>query len=137
MRTSTRKESEAMHEIARIFLRPLLANTDYENAKEYLEELFGVDTRSIKRFKIKSPFEMVGQLYRRAEYPDKGYIRTKASKGHILVRRDERLPHIIEVEFLDRRSDETRFRIGKKEWKRIQKFLVNAPFKKRKKRNVS
>lgn len=113
-------------EIARVFLEPLIRQCPQRTSlKKHLENLFGVEHRTIECFQVKAPFKMPGRFRRSATEVVQALGPRSIKRGwEIWVRVDAKRFHGVDVEVVRRGGQESAwFILDQVEFSRILKHL--------------
>lgn len=132
-------EEGVLKDLYKIFIIPLArAKKTTQNIKDFLEEIFCVDTRIILRYKVKLAFTMPGLLCLTPLSLVSGLKAPRMVPGQEVWVRNDLVLGKIDVEFWEEETNNTTwYRLTTREFERIQKYLRHWPFKPGKERDLS
>jgi hypothetical protein len=129
-------EDPILKKIYLILISPILKlNPNFYHVQDWLDSVFSVSNRIIKRFVVKKEFKMPGILKETSVMIPPANYREAMKGDQIWMRLDKAFPELIDVELL---NDETQksivFRLTRYQAKRIAQNLKDLPFRKRRRK---
>lgn len=115
-----------LKQIAELFIKPLLMYKPKQlSLKEYLKQLFHVDTRTIHKYRVKRKFKMPGLYLERPGVKIQGIgHRDMKSKMMLWVRRDSTELDKIHIEFNGGVGNKDQvFELDYREWISIEPYI--------------
>lgn len=132
-------EEGSLRDLYKILVVPLLkAKKTTQDIKDFLEQMFCVDTRIILRYKVRLAFKMPGILCITPLTSVPGLKAPQMTSGQEVWVRNDLVLGKIDLEFWDEETDNTTwYRLTTREFERIQKYLKHWPFKPGKDKELS